>query len=158
MTHTEGTAPPQAHPAHATVVVVADAGRARIFTAPPGNSRYLTEVDDLQNPGSHLQDHDYLSDRQGHASHGSSGHSYEPRQSHAEHSAEVFAKHLCDSLSAARYAHNVEHIYLIAPPAFLGLLRKNLDTATQRRVVLEVAADLSRHSVTDIRDALPAVL
>lgn len=157
MTYQHTAQAPQGHSAHAAIVVAADAGRARIFSAPPGNSRQLTEVTDFLNPAMRLQDHDALSDRKGHVTHGAAGigHAFEPRQSHSEHTAEVFAKQVCKFLSDARDA---ERIYLIADPSFLGVLRKHLDDATRGRIVQEIAADLSRHSTTDIRDALPAVL
>ena len=148
------------HPAHTAIVVVADAGRARLFSSPPGNTRQLDELQDLVNPQIRVPDHEALSDRRGHVTHATAGigHSFEPRETQHEHAAEAFGRELCQLLGTAPYAHNIERIYLIAAPAFLGVLRQQFDPQLRSRIVLEVASDLTRHSVADIRDVLPPVL
>jgi protein required for attachment to host cells len=44
---------------------------------------------------------------------------------------------------------------VVAPPQFLGLLRKELSTETARRVVLEVDKDLTRFDADGVRRRLP---
>jgi protein required for attachment to host cells len=150
---------PQPHrppPANATWVVVADAGRARIFSVAQADG-VLEEVVDFVNPDARLQDHDTLSARRGHVNQGPGGigHAFEPRETHAEHVAETFAKDLCHRLGVAQQAGQVARIYLLAAPRFLGLLRQNFDAATHKLVVQELAVDLTRHAVAEIRSALP---
>ncbi|MBL6750084.1 MAG: host attachment protein [Nevskia sp.] len=151
--------PHTTHPRHATFVVAADAGRARIFTVSPDDGA-LAELADLLNPAVRLQDHDSVSDRRGHVVQGAAGvgHAFEPRQSHEEHAAETFAKQVCDYLGKAHKSEDLARIYLLAEPAFLGLLRKNLDHATRGCVAQEIASDLTRRPAADIRAALPKVL
>lgn len=151
--------PHTTEPAHAIYVVAADAGRARIFVAKSENS-HMTELADFLNPRSRQQDHDALSDRKGSITQGSAGitHAFEPRQSHAEHSAEVFAKEVCEFLHKASAAGEVDRIYLIAAPNFLGLLRKNLEPSTLKHVVKEMASDIARMPPADIRQTLPHIL
>ena len=159
MPHRYTPKPHQTEPVHATWVVAADAGRARIFSASQADGQ-LEEVADFVNPDARLQDHDAMSDRRGHVVQGVAGvgHAFEPRQTHGEHIAESFAKDLCHRLGAAQRNGEVARIYLIADPRFLGLLRKNLDSATHKLVVQETAADFSRHPASEIRGLLPAVL
>ncbi|MDB5968478.1 MAG: hypothetical protein JWQ90_928 [Hydrocarboniphaga sp.] len=151
--------PHSSEPGHAAWVVAADAGRARIFSVSQDDGQ-LEELVDFVNPDARLQDRDAVSDRRGHVTQGAAGigHAFEPRESHGEHVAESFAKDLCERLGTAQRSGEVTKIYLLAAPKFLGLLRKNLDKATQRLVVLELASDLTLHSRHDIRSALPAQL
>jgi protein required for attachment to host cells len=144
---------------HATWIVVADAGRARIFSV-AAHGGTLDEFVDLINPLARLQDHDELADRRGRMAQGNGRHgsSPEPRQTHGEHVSETFAKELSQRLEAGRRHGDVAKIYLLADPHFLGLLRAGLDPATAKLVVWERAADLSRSDVADIRNALPAQL
>lgn len=145
--------------AHAIYIVAADAGRARVFTAHAENGK-LEEIADFLNPASRMQDHDALSDRRGRVTQGAAhiGHAFEPRQSQPEHAAEAFAKELCEFLGKARAAGDVDRIYLVADPAFLGLLRKNLDAPTARHVVKEVGSDVTRMPPAEIRKTLPHLL
>lgn len=149
--------PHRPKPAHATWVVAADAGRARIFQA--GNEEAeLTELTDLLNADARLQDHDALSDRRGEVTQGAAGigHAFEPRHTHHEHVAVAFAQTVAQRLNAAVAAGEVARLYLIAEPSFLGLLRQRLDKPALAAVVQEQASDLTRRPPGDIRKALPA--
>jgi protein required for attachment to host cells len=149
----------QPAPQRATLVVVADAGRARLFS-PAHEDGALIETADWLNAPARQQDHDAVSDRRGHVVQGSAGvgHTFEPRQTRAEHDAQAFAKRIGAHLDAACRSGDVERVYLVADPAFLGLLRQALDPATRRHVVLDLSADLTRRSAADIRAALPETL
>lgn len=145
--------------AHAVWILAADAGRARLFEAEARNGG-LTEIADLLNPEARLRDLDVVSDRTGHLNRGSDGfgNALEPRQWHIDHAAEMFAKGLCRRLSQGRRSGEVGRIYIIAGPAFLGLLRKNLDRPTQRIVAKTQPKELTRRPPTVIREALPSIL
>lgn len=144
---------------HAVWVLVADAGRGRLLEAVAGDGE-LIEIEDLVNTQARLRDPEVASDRAGHVNRGSdgAGASLEPRESPKDHAAEVFAKAWCHRLSAARRSGDVDRVYLLAAPAFLGLLRKNLDRATQRIVAEERAIDFTHRSVKEIRQELPPAL
>ncbi|MDR3417918.1 MAG: host attachment protein [Nevskia sp.] len=150
--------PSEHEAAQATWVIVADAGRARFFVVTP--EQELKELSDLINPNARLQDHDSVSDRRGHVSQGSTtvGHAFQPRESHSEHIAATFAKDLCRRLGTAQRNGEVAHIHLIAEAHFLGLLRQNMDESTHKLIVQQIAADLTRMPVEEIRKALPAKL
>ena len=140
-------------------VLVADAGRARILKGVHMDGK-LEEVEDLLNPGVRLQEHDAVSDRRGSVTQGAAGigHAFEPRHSQAEISADEFAKKLCKRFEAVREAGKTGRIYLIADPSFLGLLRQHLSSAVRALVVEEIASDLTRRPMADIRQILPARL
>ena len=156
MPHQYTPTPHLTEPAHATWVIAADAGRARIFSVSPDDGQ-LVELLDLLNPDARVQDHDALSDRRGHVTQGVAGvgHAFEPRETHGEHIAESFAKNLCHRLGVAQRSGELGRIYLLAAPRFLGLLRSNLDPATHELVAQELATDLTRRPVGEIRGALP---
>jgi protein required for attachment to host cells len=145
--------------AHATWIVAADAGRARLFRAENEDGE-LTEIDDLLNADARLRDLETAQDRNGHTNSGnrSAGNSFEPRQWHLDHAAEVFARGLSQRLSAARRRGEVDRLYIIADPGFLGLLRKKLDRPTLRIVAQQTAKDFTRRSAEHIRNQLPKQL
>lgn len=140
-------------------VLVADAGRARVFIAAHEDSA-LSEIADFVNPEARLTPAEAESDRHGHVMHGTAGigHTFEPRHSNAEHAAEVFAEQVCSFLHDAWRSGLLRRLYLVADPSFLGVLRKALDPATARCVVKETAADYTRLTAADIRRRLPRCL
>lgn len=55
----------------------------------------------------------------------------------------MFAKRLGDYLDKARTSHRYDRLHLIAPPKFLGQLRKELGKEVGKLVVEELPKDLS---------------
>jgi protein required for attachment to host cells len=137
-------------------LVVADDGRAALYSASSALGP-LTELRDLIEPESRLREQDLVSDRPGRAfdSGGEGRHSMEPRTSALDVQSQRFAKRLADMLDEARVKGRYEHLGVVAPPQFLGLLRKELSTETARRVVLEVDKDLTRFDADGVRRRLP---
>ena len=70
----------------------------------------------------------------------------EPEVSATEHEAQVFAGQLAQRLSRGRVERAFESLVLIAPPAFLGVLRKALDRDTRRCVKHEIDKNLLQYS------------
>lgn len=140
-------------------VVVADAGRARVMESDGPEGR-LTELEDLLNPGARLQEHEAVADRKGRVMQGAAhvGQSFEPHHTQASHEADNFAKEICGKLETARQQKKVSTVYLVADPTFLGMLRKHLEPATRLMIREEIASDLTRMPVADIRKVLPARL
>jgi protein required for attachment to host cells len=150
--------------AKATVVIVADAGRARVLTAAAEDSA-LIETDDLLQPDARLTAQQLTAGRHGHVTGGAGhagaragGHSFTAHHSPAEASADEFADVVCDYLDFMRDVGRLEKLYLIAPPDFLGLLRHKLGRSTRALIAQELALDLTRHPLDAIRAALPVRL
>ncbi|MBI4356887.1 MAG: host attachment protein [Gammaproteobacteria bacterium] len=140
-----------------TWILVAESSRARIFelcrvnvapmserSTPLPNS--LKEVSDFSNPGARLHERELGADLpgRGFSCKGGSKHSYEPPQSLKEQAIENFSKQLCDHIENAYSVHQFERLVLIAPPDFLGCLRKNLTEATKKLVIHEIQKNLVR--------------
>jgi len=72
-----------------------------------------------------------------------------------EHENEVFARQICHRLDEARTHGELESLVLLAPPAFLGLIRKNLDQQVLARVGLSIDKDLTQLRADELRQRLP---
>ena len=135
-----------------TWIIAADASRARILQV-TDRARALAEVDDLLNPEGRVHDRELISDAHprfsGHA--GGAPGSDREETSAAEHATELFAKRVGDYLDKARTAHRYDRLHLIAPPKFLGQLRKALGKEVQKMVAEELPKDLSWLNARDIQ-------
>lgn len=138
-----------------TWIVVADASRARIFRADAPNSA-LTEIDTLAHPESRLHEGDLVSDRTGHVvSSTTGGHNF-GRDEVAKHAeADRFAAEVSRHLEQGHNQGGYAKLYLIAPPAFLGLLRQHLPKTVHDMVASEIAKDLTTENDAQIRAQLP---
>jgi len=63
---------------------------------------------------------------------------------------EKFAASVAARLNTAARDKHFEQLILVAPPAALASLRKELDAHAQGRIVAEVAKDLTKHPVPEI--------
>jgi protein required for attachment to host cells len=140
-------------------VVAADAAHARIFETTRVNGD-LHEFAVYSNPDARRSTSDLVSDRAGHLTNTSlgAGHSVEPHEWTRSHVARTFAKRVGQRLISARKAGAVDRIYLIAAPAFLGLLRRSLDTPTRRIVAGEVSKNVTPLEPGLARQLLPTRL
>lgn len=75
---------------------------------------------------------------------------------HAE-AEETFLKTVADRINAMVYAKDMKGYVLIAPPAALGVLRKNLNDASSAAMTAEVTKDLTKMPVGDIEKHLAAL-
>jgi len=143
-------------PATQIWIVTADAAQARIFQAQHQDGE-MTEMSALLNSDARLTNQQSVSDRAGRMGGASSAgsHAFEPRQSHAEHVAVVFAKRVCEYLSAACRNGEVHRIYLMADPKFLGQLREHFDPQLKAVIAQELAIDVAHQKPAQIRKALP---
>jgi protein required for attachment to host cells len=60
-----------------------------------------------------------------------------------EHATELFVKRVSEYLDKARTAHRYDRLHLVAPPKFLGQLRKELGKEVEKLVTSELPKDLS---------------
>ena len=72
-----------------------------------------------------------------------------------EQEAKEFARHIADRLREARSSNSFGKLIFIAPPAFLGLLRKAVHPCCAPLVAATVNKNLVQHDLADIRGHLP---
>lgn len=121
-----------------TWIVAADASRARVLQV-AGPER-LVEIDNLLNPDGRLEDREVNTDARGRFA---GGHTGEDDVGAVEHRTELFAKRLGDYLDKARTEHRYDELVLVAPPKFLGMIRKKLGKEVEKLVADQVPKDLS---------------
>jgi protein required for attachment to host cells len=141
-----------------TWVLVADNSRARFFAAEKAASP-LTEVRDLTYPEARLHEGDLVSDKSGRDRNpGTGAHGFGTESAHKHDGAERFALDVCNALESARASGAFSKLYVVAAPAFLGLLRKHQSSALRQLVAGEVDKNLSTKDGTTIRKLLPDYL
>ena len=137
-----------------TWIIAADSSRARILQV-TDRAKQLDEIDDLLNPEGRAHDRELISDAHprfsGHGGNGSGPGSDREELSATEHATELFAKRVGDYLDQARTAHRYDRLHLVAPPKFLGQLRKELGKEVEKLVAEELPKDLSWLSARDIQ-------
>lgn len=142
-----------------TWIVAADESRARFLQVT--DHERLTEVDDMRNPEGRMQDRELQTDAEarfsGHGGVGKPGErrtsgppSDGQRQGAVEHSAHVFAREVGRYLEKACHEHRFDQLVLVAPPKFLGALRKELHKDVERAVAEELPKDLSWFNAREI--------
>ena len=138
-----------------TWVVVADNERARFLTKKPGE-KILIEIDDLVHPEARIHERDLSSDKPGRSydSGGSGRHSMEQKTDIKKHDALTFAGCIADRLEQGRNDHEYQQLVLIAPPEFLGLLRKQLSDQCTKLVKQTFDKDLSLETISKIEDVV----
>jgi protein required for attachment to host cells len=139
--------------ANTTWIIAADSSRARVLQVADREHK-LVEIEDLLNPQARLQDRDLQTDgeprfnghggvgRPGSSPTGGPGSDRETKGA-VEHSVEVFAREIGQYLEKARNQHRFDRLHLVAPPKFLGALRKELGKEVEKLVEQEVPKDLS---------------
>lgn len=136
-------------------VVVADASKARIFSAKSRNG-VLLETGDYLHVESRMKGRDLKTDAPGRAfdSGGQGRHAMGKEQEVAEREAEIFARELCAEIDKAAQTSQFEKLYIIATPRFLGHLRAQMSAQAKNLIAGEVSKDLVSHDVPDIRKHL----
>jgi len=135
-----------------TWIIAADESRARVLQV-AGPDR-LDEIDDLVNPSGRAQDRELQTDAEprfnGHGGVGKAGSgrtggpaSDREAQGAVEHSVRTFAREVGRYLDRARLDHRFDQLVLVAPPKFLGALRKELDKEVEKLVADELPKDLA---------------
>ena len=142
-----------------TWIIAADESRARVLQV-AGPDR-LDEIDDLVNPSGRAQDRELQTDAEprfnGHGGVGKAGSgrtggpaSDREAQGAVEHSVRTFAREVGRYLDRARLDHRFDQLVLVAPPKFLGVLRKELDKDVEKLVADELPKDLAGFSAREL--------
>lgn len=145
-------------------IVVADQSEADFYELeqrdmPPQFVRRLKDAD------AHLHNRDLKSDRPGrvfdHApsqggrrgavGHHSTGGERSPRKVEATR----FARRIAEALDEERRHHRYERLVIMAPPAFLGLLRREMPTAVHAVLSAEIGKDLVHEPPEALSGYLP---
>ena len=136
-------------------IVVADRSKARIFTVADPHGA-LQEVETLEHPEGREHARDINADRQGRAfdSSGQGRHAMGTSVEPMEQDAIRFSKEVSNHLKAACQNGRCERLMLVAGPAFLGLLRKQLNTPPGVPVA-EIEKNLGHFDAREIRSHLP---
>lgn len=140
-----------------TWVVVADSAAARIFRSPTPTGP-LEEFEAYAHAEGRAHVRDLVTDEQGRQfeSFGQGNRSaMEPRVDPKEHERIAFARLLAERVRAARAKGEVNRVFLVAPPEFLGHLRGCLDGETRRLVEGEYPLNVVRMKPAEIRTRLP---
>ncbi|MDE2050339.1 MAG: host attachment protein [Gammaproteobacteria bacterium] len=146
-------------------IVVADQSEADFYELeqrdmPPQLVQRLEDAD------AHLHDRDLKSDRPGrvfdHApapgarrgavGHHATGGERNPRKVEAER----FARRVADALEEEQRRDRYDRLIIMAPPAFLGLLREQMPAAVQATVAAEISKDLVHEPPAALSAYLPA--
>jgi protein required for attachment to host cells len=131
-----------------TWIVVADAGKARIFSALKArlfnstNPKNLKLISEHTHGESRKMDSELVSDRQGHFGSGTFEEPTDPKR----HQEEIFAHEITKILGHAHNENKFHDLILIAPPTFMGLLNKHLTHTTKQLVSIRIEKDYTRHT------------
>jgi protein required for attachment to host cells len=142
-----------------TWIIAADESRARVLQV-AGPDR-LDEIDDLVNPSGRAQNRELQTDAEprfsGHGGVGKPGSSRTSGPASdrealgpVEHSVRTFAREVGRYLDRARLDHRFDQLVLLAPPKFLGALRKELDKEVEKLVADELPKDLAGLSAREL--------
>ena len=141
-----------------TWVVVADSSKARIFSAAKSSSP-LKEVQVLSHPEGRLHQGDLVSDKPGRDNNATFGsHNMGHETDAKEEESLRFAGTVCERLEEGRCKGLFDKLYVIAAPSFLGLLRKQQNSALRKIITAEIPKNLSTHTPMEIRKNLPQYL
>ena len=137
-------------------VLSANSGNAKLFSAdtPIGP---LTEIETFDNPEARLKQSELTTDRPGRSyeSHGDARHSMEVEVSPHEHEQIRFAKLLMDRIEQGRLKNKFDRFVIVAAPAFLALLRNNLNPTLSKLLSLEIDKDYTALKTDELRTRLP---
>lgn len=134
-------------------VVVADSSTATIYSGDAALED-LRPLHRLEHLASRLATHDLVSDDRGRtqAFPGGARSATEPRSSPHEVEVHAFAHEIAQHLRSGLVEHAYEGLVLVAPPAFLGRLKLEIDIRTADRVVGTIAHDYVHTPTEDLGD------
>jgi protein required for attachment to host cells len=137
-----------------TWIVAADSSRAR-FLQVAGRGQ-LVEIESFLNPDARMDERELITDAH-RRFRGTAGPGSDRQETSAqEHATDLFAKRVGVYLDKARTEHRYDELVLVAPPKFLGALRKELGKEVEKLVADEIPKDLSWFNVRELERYLKA--
>ena len=138
-----------------TWVLVADSSRARIFSKT--GTEPLTEEQGFIHPEARYHEQNLTSDLPGRgAGVGGERHGVASKTPPKRHEAVTFSKQVADHLEAARTQGRFSKLLVVAPPAFLGMLREQFSSALSTLVSQEINKNLVLLRADHLAEHLPA--
>ncbi len=137
-----------------TWILVSDAARARLFES-PGNPASLTLLQQWEHPESRYKAGELGADRHSTVTtatgiHGGISQQHSPKDIEIEH----FARNIVEHLNMHAAKKIFDRLVLVAPPHFLGLLKKLLNGTAQQMLSATVDKDYTHISDHDMPTAL----
>ncbi|MEE4280489.1 MAG: host attachment protein [Pseudomonadales bacterium] len=136
-------------------VLAAESSRAKLYSA-ENRKAPLLEIGDFVHPESRLHEGDLVSGQSGSdgGSVGQGRHVLDNKTNARDAERAEFAGMLADRLEAARKEDVFNRVVLIAPPAFLGLLRDNLSDGVKELVTEQIDKNLVQQPADVVRKHL----
>lgn len=124
-------------------ILLADRSRALILHALPDNLGPYPTLASFVHPEGRLQSQERNSDTGGRVSlPGGIRSTVEPHEDRWHVEARRFAKELGESLQQARQQGRFDRLFIVAPPAFLGVLRESLPVTVQKAITADLTEEL----------------
>ena len=135
-----------------TLIVVAESSRAKIFLM-KSRKEPLLELANLNHTESRLHERELVSDRPGRTfdSRGAGRHAKSPQTATKRQEAMNFAKEVSAYIEDGKARIGYDRLVLMAPPGFLGLLRKSLSESSRQLIFREIDKNLVNAGETSIR-------
>ena len=142
--------------ANLALVLVTD-GRKTLFFRNHGDTNQIDLRTEAHDEREDLSDGEMKTDAPGstHQSVGAGRSSYEVTDFH-QLEEDRWAKHAAEEVNKRALANDFEALAIIAPPKTLGELRKKLHKEAARRVVIEIAKEMTGHTIADIEKLIVA--
>lgn len=142
-----------------TWIIAADESRARVLQV--AGPQQFDEIEALVNPAGRAHERDLQTDAEprfnGHGGVGKAGSgrtggpaSDREAQGAVEHSVRTFAREVGRYLDRARLENRYDALVIVAPPKFLGTLRKELDKEVEKLVTRELPKDLTGFNASEL--------
>lgn len=135
---------------HNTWILAADEARARILRVV--ERERLDEIRSFVNPGGRLPEREQQADAEARLNGRAGGGVASDREARGpgEHSVAVFARDIGRLLEAERINRAYDELLVIAPPKFLGALRREFTDDVERLVARQIPKDLSWFSPREL--------
>ena len=141
-------------------ILVSNASRARLF-ATAGKLKPWTLVREIEHPESRVKGQDIMSDAPGRVRQSAGSGSrpvMEPTTPPKEVEAEHFAQELAGVIEGGHGRDEFARLVLVAPPHFLGLLRKCLSAPASKRLNATIDKDYTQLPDRDLPERVAEVL
>ncbi|MCF7821514.1 MAG: host attachment protein [Mariprofundaceae bacterium] len=140
-------------------ILVADKSHAKLYTM-NGRAGALALEREWDHEASRKHEQELTSDLPGRAFDrvGDGRHAMGQPVDPKKHEAELFAHQLISEIDRGRTSNEFTHLCLVAPPEFLGLLRKQCSPALEQLISDEVDKNLVFEDSETVRDHLPGAL
>ncbi len=137
-----------------TWIVLADAASARMY-APQANGRDWTLVAELAHPQGRARESELGRDKPGRVKQSGGGRSaLEPHTPRKKVEVEKFARQIAQTLDDALVRKAYDRLVLVAPPAFVGVLRGTLAERVAQRISATVEKDYLHLDPPELRERL----